>query len=158
MSKKNIGIIIFVIVLLIACYFIGENSNKTYATTDEFSKEEQADLNEISVDEYLKLKEGKDVSVIYVARPTCSHCVTQTPRMKYIKYKYKVEVNYLNTDSFNTDGTDYDKVIASDEYFQENDIATPLILIVKDGKIIDMIEGESSVEDVVTLFSENGLV
>lgn len=158
MNKKNIGIVLFVLILLVVCYFIGESANKSYTSTDEFSKEEQEELNVIHVDEYLKLKASKDTSVIYVARPTCSHCVTQTPRMKYIKYKYKVEINYLNTDEFSSDGTDYDKVIASDPYFQENDIATPLILIVKDGNIIDMIEGESSIENVVTLFSENGLI
>lgn len=158
MNKKNIGIIVAVLILLVVCYFIGENANQSYTSTDEFSKEEQEELNQITADEYLKIKEGKDTSVIYVARPTCSHCITQTPRMKYIKYKYKVEINYLNTDNFSEDGTDYDKVIASDTYFRENDIATPLILIVKNGEIIDMIEGESPIDDVVTLFSENGLV
>ena len=110
------------------------------------------------MDEYLKLLSSSETSVIYIARPTCSHCVTQTPRMKHIKYKYKVEINYLNTDNFNEKKKDYDRVIASADYFKENDLATPLILIVKDGKIIDKIEGESPLEDVVTLLSNNGLV
>lgn len=158
MNKKAIAIVIFVVLLLIICYFIGENTNSTYASTDEFSEEEQAELNEISVDEYLKLKDGKDMSIIYIARPTCSHCVVQTPRMKYIKYKYKVEINYLNTDNFSTDNTDYEKVIASDPYFEENDIATPLILLVQNGEIVDYIEGESPVEDVVTLLSAHELI
>lgn len=158
MNKKNIAIFIFIVLLLVVCYFIGENNNTTYANTDEFTEEEQEELNEITVDEYLKLKEGKDLSIIYIARPTCSHCVVQTPRMKYIKYKYQVEINYLNTDNFSTDNTDYEKVIASDPYFEENDIATPLILLVQDGEIVDYIEGESPVEDVVTLLSAHALI
>lgn len=158
MNKKSILIIVSVLLLLLVCYFIGENANTAYTINDTFTKEEQEELKNITVDEYLSLKASKDTSVIYIARPTCSHCITQTPRMKYIKYKYKVEVNYLNTDEFSEDNTDYDKVIASDEYFMKNDLATPLILLVKEGKIIDMIEGESSVENVVTLLSDNGLI
>lgn len=158
MNKKSILTIIGVILLLVICYFIGENTSTAYTINDTFTKEEQEELSNITVDEYLSLKAGKDTSIIYIARPTCSHCVTQTPRMKYIKYKYKVEIYYLNTDEFSEDNTDYDKVIASDSYFMENDLATPLILVVKDGKIIDMIEGESSVENVVTLLKNNGLI
>ncbi len=158
MNKKGIGIILFIIIFFIICYFIGESTNRSYATTDEFSEDEQAELNEIDVDKYIQLKNGKDVSVIYIARPDCSHCIVQTPRMKYIKYKYQVEINYLNTNAFSDDGSDYDKVIASDTYFKDNELGTPLILIVKEGKILDKIEGESPVEDVVTLFSKNGLI
>ena len=115
MNKKNIAIFIFIVLLLVVCYFIGENNNTTYANTDEFTEEEQEELNEITVDEYLKLKEGKDLSIIYIARPTCSHCVVQTPRMKYIKYKYQLEINYLNTDNFSTDNTDYEKMERMDQ-------------------------------------------
>lgn len=157
MKRNGIIITICVIVLIICCYFIGEASSNSYQK-EEFSKDEQSELKSIDVDEYLKLLSSSETSVIYIARPTCSHCVTQTPRMKHIKYKYKVEINYLNTDNFNEKKKDYDRVIASADYFKENDLATPLILIVKDGKIIDKIEGESPLEDVVTLLSNNGLV
>lgn len=158
MKYKNIFIIAFVIILLVVCYFIGESTNEKYSSIDEFSKDEQSELNEIDVDTYLKLKAEKDASVIYFARPTCSHCKVQTPRMKYIKYKYKVEINYVNTDNFSDDDSDYDKVIASDDYFSKNEFGTPLILIVGNGKILSYLSGENTVEDVVTMLSEEGLV
>lgn len=156
-STKALIIAILVLTLFGILFAISENKNEKFVEPETFSEEEQAELKNVTVDDYLALKAGSDVSVIYIARPTCSHCVTQTPRMKYIKYKYGVEINYLNTDEFNEDGTDYDKLVASDSFFDEG-FGTPTILIVQNDKIIDSVSGESEVSDVVELFKTHGLI
>lgn len=156
-STKALIIAILVLTLFGILFAISENKNEKFIEPETFSEEEQAELKNVTVDDYLALKAGSDVSVIYIARPTCSHCVTQTPRMKYIKYKYGVEINYLNTDEFNEDGTDYDKLVASDSFFDEG-FGTPTILIVQNDKIIDSVSGESEVSDVVELFKTHGLI
>ena len=154
---KGIVIAVLVIGLLITLFAISEKKGVKYAETDNFTEEEQAELNNINVDDYLKLKAGSEASVIYIARPTCSHCQTQTPRMKYIKYKYKVEINYLNTDEFDEEGKDYEKLTSSDSYF-ENDFGTPTILVVQNDKILGDIAGEREVSGVVEFFKEYGLI
>lgn len=156
-STKALIIAILVLALFGILFAISENKNEKFIEPETFSEEEQAELKNVTVDDYLALKAGSDVSVIYIARPTCSHCVTQTPRMKYIKYKYGVEINYLNTDEFNEDGTDYDKLVASDSFFDEG-FGTPTILIVQNDKIIDSVSGESDISDVVELFKTHGLI
>lgn len=156
-STKALIIAILVLTLFGILFAISENKNEKFIEPETFSEEEQAELKNVTVDDYLALKAGSDVSVIYIARPTCSHCVTQTPRMKYIKYKYGVEINYLNTDEFNEDGTDYDKLVASDSFFDEG-FGTPTILIVQNDKIIDSVSGESDISDVVELFKTHGLI
>lgn len=156
-STKALIIAILVLALFGILFAISENKNEKFIEPETFSEEEQAELKNVTVDDYLALKAGSDVSIIYIARPTCSHCVTQTPRMKYIKYKYGVEINYLNTDEFNEDGTDYDKLVASDSFFDEG-FGTPTILIVQNDKIIDSVSGESDISDVVELFKTHGLI
>lgn len=156
-STKALIIAILVLALFGILFAISENKNEKFIEPETFSEEEQAELKNVTVDDYLALKAGSDVSVIYIARPTCSHCVTQTPRMKYIKYKYGVEINYLNTDEFNEDGSDYDKLVASDSFFDEG-FGTPTILIVQNDKIIDSVSGESDISDVVELFKTHGLI
>ncbi|MGN0974095.1 MAG: thioredoxin family protein [Bacilli bacterium] len=156
-STKALIIAILVLTLFGILFAISENKNEKFVEPETFSEEEQAELKNITVDDYLALKAGSDVSVIYIARPTCSHCVVQTPRMKYIKYKYGVEINYLNTDEFDEEGTDYDKLVASDDFFDEG-FGTPTILIVQNDKIIDSVSGESEISDVVELFKTHELI
>ena len=154
---RNIGIACLLVALLIGLFVISEKKNEKYVQTETFTEEEQAELNSINVDDYLKLKAGSSPAVIYIARPTCSHCVVQTPRMKYIKYKYKTEINYLNTDEFDEEGKDYEKLQSSDSYFDEG-FGTPTILIVQNDKIIDDISGESEVSTVVSLLKKYDLI
>lgn len=154
--KKIIAVI--VVVLVFGClYLISAKNGVKYAETETFTEEEQAELNNITVDDYLRIKAGSEAAVIYIARPTCSHCASQTPRMKYIKYKYKTEINYLNTDEFDEEGNDYNKLVSSDPYF-ENDFGTPTILIVQNDKILGDIAGEREVSGVVSFFKEYGII
>ena len=156
---KKIVIAVLLVILFLVLFGISESKNDNFKKSDtgEYTEKEQADLNNINVDEYLALKAGSDISVIYIARPTCSHCVNQTPRMKYIKYKYDVEINYLNTDEFDEEGNDYNKLVSSDGYFDEG-FGTPTILIVQNDKILDDIAGESEVSTVVDMFKKYNLI
>ena len=154
---KKVAIALCVVILLVVLFGISEGNNEKYVQPETFTDEEQAELNSINVDDYLKLKAGSSPSVIYIARPTCSHCVVQTPRMKYIKYKYKTEINYLNTDEFDEEGKDYEKLQNSDSYFDEG-LGTPTILIVQNDEIIDDISGESEVSTVVSLLKKYDLI
>ena len=155
--KKTIAIIALIVVLFAVLFGISESNNKSFSKPENFSESEQEDLNAINVDDYLVLKAGSDISVIYIARPTCSHCANQTPRMKYIKYKYDVEINYLNTDDFDAEGVDYQKLVSSDSFFDEG-FGTPTILIVQNDRILDSIAGESSVSNVVELLKKYDLI
>ena len=154
---KGIVIAVLIVVLFGILFFVSEKSNKSFEKPETFTEEEQEELKNINVDQYLAIKAGTDVAVIYIARPTCSHCEVQTPRMKYVKYKYGVEVNYLNTDEFDEEGNDYQKLASSDSFFDEG-FGTPTILIVQNDKIIDSIAGEANVSSVVELFKKYGLI
>lgn len=117
--------------------------------------EERKELNNIGIDEYLTLLAGEEPAAIYLARPTCSHCQVQKPIMENLVYKYDVKINYLNTDELDSEGMT--KLQASDDFFSEG-WGTPTTLIVKGGKVIDSIAGETSGESLVELFKKYGII
>ncbi len=140
------------------------SENENYDMTDvgaessSISEDEMKDLKEISVDDYLSLKESDEkYSVIYIGRPTCSHCTVQLPIMKHMAYKYNIEINYLNTDNFDSEGKDATKLQKSDDYFSEG-WGTPLVLIVKDDEIVEYSEGETSIARLTELFKKYEII
>lgn len=177
MKKENIEKIksatIVVLVLIIvfgASYFASElqecdgsgstttgstNSTTTSSTNSDIPEEEQGDLKEIDIDEYLDLKEGSEASIIYIARPTCHYCQEMEPIVRNIVYEYEVEVNYLNTDELDDEGQA--KLIESDDYFSEG-YGTPLLLVVQDDEIVDILEGLSEKDATVEFFRDNGFI
>lgn len=174
-SSSNIGItlaIIIILALMIIIIFIAGTKgsyNDSTSTLDtstitndagsdsaSIKDEEKADLTSIDIDKYLALKKSSDsYSVIYIGRPTCSHCVVQKPIMEHLVYKYNIVINYLDTDTLSDD--DIDKFRDSDEYFSEG-WGTPLTLIVKDNKIVDKIEGEASISTVTELLKKYSII
>lgn len=178
MKKENIEKIksatIVVLVLIIvfgASYFMSElqecdnggsttttsSTNNSSNDSSDISEDEQGDLNEIGIDEYLDLKEGSEASIIYVARPTCHYCQEMEPIVKNIVYEYGVTVNYLNTDELDDEGQA--EFIKSDDYFEEKGgYGTPMLIIVKDDEFVDVLEGLTDKDTVVKFFKDNGLI
>ncbi len=131
---------------------VGDASNQSV----NISEDEMGELKDIGIEEYLELKKNSEkYSIIYIGRPTCSHCEVQKPIMRYMVYKYGVEINYLDTDKLDNDGIS--KLQKSDDYFSEG-WGTPLTLIVNGDRIIDQSEGETSIEELEDMFKEYGLI
>ena len=131
------------------------SANNESSTSSDISEDEQGDLNEIDIDEYLSLKEGSEASIIYIARPTCYYCQQMEPIVRNIVYEYGVKVNYLNTDELDDDGQS--KLIKSDDYFSEG-YGTPLLLVVKDDEIVDIQEGLSDKDKTINFLKDNGFI
>lgn len=152
---KSATIVILVLIIVFgASYFISELQECNNGNND-ISLEEQEDLNEIGIDDYLSLKEGSEASIIYIARPTCYYCQQMEPIVKNIVQEYGVKVNYLNTDELDDEGQ-YE-LIKSDDYFSEG-YATPLLLVVKDNEIIDIQEGLTDKDVTINFLKDNGLI
>lgn len=174
---KNTTIVVLVLIIVFgASYFTSElkecdnggsstttsstdnsSSNDTTSTSSDIPEDEQGDLNEIDIDEYLDLLKGDEASIIYVARPTCHYCQEMEPIVKNIVYEYGVTVNYLNTDELDDEGQA--EFIKSDDYFEEKGgYGTPMLIIVKDDEFVDVLEGLTDKDTVVKFFKDNGLI
>lgn len=134
----------------------GAGTGGVSAESEAIKDEERKELNNISIDDYLSLLNGEEASIIYIARPTCSHCQVQKPIMENLVFKYEnLKINYLNTDELDNEGIK--KLQSSDEFFNEG-WGTPTTLIVKGGKIVDSIAGETSGASLVELFKKYGII
>ena len=131
------------------------SSSSTTSTSSDIPVDEQGALNDIDIDEYLDLKEGDKASIIYIARPTCHYCQQMEPIIRNIVYEYDVKVNYLNTDELDDEGQS--KLIKSDDYFSEG-YGTPLLLVVKKDKIVDIQEGLTDKDTTVKFLKDNGFI
>ncbi len=131
------------------------SSTDTTSTSSDIPEDEQGDLNEIDIDEYLDLKKGSKASIIYIGRPTCHYCQQMEPIVKNIVYEYGIKVNYLNTDELDDEGQA--DLIESDDYFSEG-YGTPLLLVVKDDKIVDIQEGYTDKDTTVNFLKDNGFI
>ena len=163
---KNIVIVVLILVIVIGGSFLASEFNggkaNTARTTEgsttsdsDIPEDEQQAPTEIDIDKYLALKEGSDLSIIYIARPTCSYCQKQKPIIYHLIYQYQLPVNYLNTDELDEEG--FEKLTNSDEYFSSQ-WGTPLILIVQNGNIVDKAPGYHEEQELITFFQNNGFI
>lgn len=170
---KSATIVVLVLIIVFgASYFTSElqecnkgggsttttsSTNNSSNDSSDISEDEQGDLKEIGINEYLDLKEGSEASIIYVARPTCHYCQQMEPIVKNIVYEYGITVNYLNTDELDDEGQA--EFIQSDDYFDEQGgYGTPMLIIVKDNEFVDVLEGLTDKDGAVKFFKKNGLI
>lgn len=183
-SKKIvIGIAIAVGVILVCalCYFassaVSAEAGDNYSESDNSSSsaansaadmtaraqeesanvpdDEQKDFNDIDIDEYLDLYEGSKNSIVLFSRPTCGYCQIAEPILHHIAYQYDLTINHINTDEISSD--DETKLVESDEYFSGG-FGTPLLLVVSNGEIVDIVSGLVDTESYVSFFTDNGFI
>ena len=113
---------------------------------------EVLEITQIDVKKYKELLSGDEVSLVYIASPTCGYCAQQEPIMKQFLNKYKFDVNYLNVAAISN--SDSDQVYATYKEMQMKEynldgVRTPTILLVQKGKVLDMNLGTMTIEKLV---------
>ena len=178
-KKIVFGIIIAIAVVLLCalCYFASSaatsKSGDSYQEADtnsdnmtnmvskaqeesaNISEDEKKDFKEIDVDTYLDLYKGDQKSIVLFSRPTCGFCQIAEPILHHVAYKYDLTINHVNTDEMSQD--DSNNLSKSNDYFS-NDFGTPLLVVVSDGKIVDMVSGLVDTSSYVNFFKDNGFI
>ena len=185
-NKKIVtGIVVAVGVILVCalCYFASsavsakagdnysESDNSNSSTTSSSSAsdmtsraqeesanvpdDEQKDFNDIDIDEYLDLYDGSEDSIVLFSRPTCGYCQIAEPILHHIAYQYKLTINHVNTDEMSS--SDEKKLVESDDYFSDG-FGTPLLVVVSNGEIVDMVSGLVDTDSYVSFFTDNGFI
>lgn len=174
LSKIIIGLLIIVIVILIVgvskMYSNDETTsvNTQSAESDYNTEYDVSMFKEISAKD-LKNETKKNLSVVYIGRESCGWCAAFLPNLWDAQEKYKYETlyidiakiidfssgNVLNQDAFDIlsklTGEGYDG------YMEENFGATPMVLIMKDNKIIKAQTGYTEYEAFETMLTEAGI-
>ena len=101
--------------------------------------DKSATLNNVTIDEYLKLKDAKGFNFMFIGRETCGYCVKFKDAIKEFHKEYKVDINYIDTDTLNEAA--FQKLTATDDYLSSEQWGTPTSFVYYNGNKIDMISG-----------------
>ena len=112
-------------------------------------------LNYIGLEEYKNLLAGSEPSIVVVGQSTCSHCISTKLLLNKIVDEYGTKINYLNV-SYLTEEEGAELNTTLD--FFSGKWGTPATLIVKDGKMVSVLEGERPEKDFVDFFTEQGVL
>ncbi len=137
-----------------------QNGYSDYDVTFEFlqeneiiDKDAELLLNYIGYDEYEKLLNGNENSVVVVGQSTCGYCVQAKIILNKIAEEKDVEINYLNISYLKEE--EGEKFESSLDYFEDEQWGTPLMLIVKDGELVDIIEQLVTEDEYIEFLEEN---
>lgn len=170
--KKNkkyysIAIIVVLSILVIASLFITDSNEKTSSSLSEdvdvilanaekesaaITENEKKEFTNINVATYLEYYQGTDNKIIFVGRPTCPYCQLAQPIVQKLAKDYELEIFYLNTDEFQDE--DEANFIKSDEYLNDG-YGTPILLIVSNNSIVDMVDGATDTAHYKEFFKKN---
>jgi len=120
------------------------------------NSKEKSYWKDITLSEFYELNEGDTPAVIFIGRPTCSHCVAFSPKIQKVSTELKVLVNYFNLDQI-TDQTTFDEFKKSNSVLSTDDWGTPLVILVKNKTVIDVISGDVEETEITKFFEDNNL-
>lgn len=136
------------------------NDNDTTAVKYDVSK-----MKEVTGDEAAKLFDKKGTYILYIGRSTCGVCVSLVPELNEVISKLDININYLPLEStFRTDFAKLFEHLTIETEVNSNKGTygelleefgyTPLVIVIKDGKMVDGFVGYRESDTISSLFSK----
>lgn len=164
--KITLYLILIVLVVNVVILSLGINSKKDKGDNDvkeEIPVYDVSKYNSVNYSDFKKLTTLKGTHVIYIGRSSCSYCAMFLPIMNEAQEKYNFTTNYFDISSIfdfsnNTiiDKEAYDEMSNLNDFFKENLLATPMVVIFKDGKYVDGTMGYQELNSYSKFLEKNG--
>lgn len=113
-------------------------------------------LNYVDYNEYKSLISSSNAQLIVMVQTGCSACISAKPILEQIVEENNITINALNITNLSDD--DKESLSSSLDYLNENDWGTPLLLVVKDNKVIDASNGYLDKKTYETFLNKNGFI
>ena len=124
----------------------------------------EANINFIELGEYKDLIKKDGTNIIVIGQTTCSHCIAIKPALNSVAEDYELKINYINVDVLSEEESNefFESLKQMDyndpDFVEKGSFGTPLVLIVKNGKIKNYISGERTTSQLVREFKKFGLI
>ena len=112
-----------------------KDDHKEIKTQEKEVKYDVSMFTSIDADKFIDLYKGEDKSLIYLGRSTCGYCIKFLPYLQKAQKEYGYKTYYLDITTVNDKNTE--KIQELDEFLKDNYGYTPMVLVVKDGKILN---------------------
>lgn len=152
--------------LVIGLYFTkSETSNGSTTPAISETDYDVSKMNKISGDAAAKLFDEKGTHFLYIGRSTCSVCVKLVPELNEVMSDIGVKINYSPLEkTFVTDFEDlFDKLTIKTKVNDNEGTFgellkkygyTPIVVVIKDGKMVDGFVGYRDASTIKTLFEK----
>lgn len=170
---KKLLVCAYIIIALLAVITIvlfTSNVKITSSRTDSSNTEENTSsdeeenvdydvsmFNTVSGDDAVKLFSSEETQVIYIGRSTCGYCVKFLPNLQKAQEEFGYKTNYLDittvTESQQSALLEKDN---DEKFLEENFGSTPMVLLVKDGKIVEGWVGYAEYDSFAQYLTRNG--
>lgn len=130
------------------------NNTENETETEESNEYDVSMFETIDADGFVKAFNNDELSVVYFGRATCGYCVQFLPVLQQAQSEYKYKTLYVDISTIST--TDAEKITKLDSFLAENYGATPIVVLLKDGKIVDYQRGYSDYSTYTSMLEKNG--
>ena len=155
-NKKLISIIIILVIFAgVITYSVMENETKKKNEAENSKKIEES-INYLSYQQYEDILNGDTPTLVVLTQTGCSHCERAKEVFKKINDKYSYVINVLNITDL--DKEERNSLIESLSYLKEEQWGTPLSLVLKNGKIVEKLNGYREFDDYVEFLKNNGMI
>lgn len=137
-----------------------DSNNKTQTQeTEENTEYDVSMFNSVNGDEAAELFNSEDNKIIYVGRSTCGYCVKFLPVLQQAQKDFSYKTNYLDISTITEE--QQKKLLSMDndgKYLETNLVPgyTPMVWVVKDGKIVDGWVGYAEYDSFASFLEKNG--
>lgn len=111
----------------------------------------------VTLDEYKKIKDAKGYHFMFIGRETCSYCTKFKESINKAMQDYDFMVYYIDTDTFKSED-EFNELVATDSYMSEEEWGTPLNLLYKDGKRVNVLNGFVEADELIKFLKDNKVV
>lgn len=146
-------IVVFITIVVFSFMMSNRNSNREYARKAEVTI---LNVNTINVDEYVDIYNGNKLSFIYIGKDDCGYCSEQNKVLKEILDEYDITINYINLNKLAS--TDVEEKILPSLNMYTTSLGTPMLILVKDGKIKMFKKGYTSKDKLIELLKDNDFI
>lgn len=156
--------LIVIAVISAANLFVNIIKNGQVAETKESTETEETGeydvsmFNEKTTTETIESINKGNTEIIYIGRSTCGYCVKFLPILQEAQNKFGYTTTYIDLTEMTSD--DQANLIALDNeegYISENFGYTPMVLIFKDGKLVNGWVGYAEYDTFASFLNENGI-
>ena len=130
---------------ILSYIFVHWNDKKGANNSNNYNYD-VSEFTEITYNEFMKKYKNENKTLIYIGRPTCIHCVNFIPILKEAQSDYGYETFYLDISKVSK--KQFTNIKKLDSFLDKNFGGTPMVIIVKDGQVLNEgWVGEASYEE-----------
>ena len=116
-------------------------------------------LNYISYSDYKKLIKSDSNEVIVLATTSCTYCLAEQQVLIDVAKETGAKINIFYLNKNLTEEKVYNEFMSSLTWFSENTKwGTPTTLVVKNGKVVNTLDGYREAEAIKTFYKDNGII